>query len=1060
MSISLGTAIGYLSLDITDFNKKLNTALGEATTMSSKFSSTLGSGLDTVGKSVTNVGKKITTCVTAPVAGIGIAAIKTGANFDSAMSKVKATSGATGTEFDALRQKAIQMGNDTKFTAEESADALYYMALAGWEPTEMLDGLQGVMDLAAASGANLATTSDIVTDALTGFHMEASESTHFANILAAAMSNSNTTVEGLGEAFKYVAPIAGSFGYTAEDTAIALGLMADAGVKGSTAGTSLRQAIVQLTKPTDKSAALMEQYGISLYDGEGKAYSLMEVMNNLRDTFGGLDVEVTNADGSLKSGEQILEEYGDKLPITQQEKLTAVTQIFGTRAMPGILSIIDRSKEDFDDLSSAIYGADEAFDGAGAATGMAQMMMDNLKGDVDLLKSAFGTMSITISDMVSGSLRGFVQKITDLITKFNEMSPEQQRQIVKFAAMAAAVGPVLMGVGKLISIAGKLITGFKTMSTAIQQVKIGFMLIKAAIAGCSAPVLGIVAAIGVLIGVFVTLWNNNEEFRNKMIEIWNGIVEKVKGFVQGIKDRMGGIKEAFDNIISVVKPIWEAFCNDIAPLFTGAFQIISNILGGILDAIMAVVDIFIGIFTGDWEKVWTGIKDLVGATLGTVLKNIGVILESIWGVISNVLGRIKGFWDMIWGGISSFFRGIWNGIKSIVSNVLNGVKNVINTQMKLTKVIITTVWNAIKGVITTVMNNIKLVITTVWNAIKLVISTVLNVIKTVISTVWNAIKTVITTVVNAIKAVVIAVWNTIKTNVTTVVNAIKTVITTVWNVIKTVVSTVVNGIKTAVTTAWNTIKTNVSTVVNAIKTVVSTVWNAIKTTVSTVVDGIKDAVTTAWNTMQTSIDTVMGAIKTVVSTAWDAIKGVINSIIGGIEGMANGVISGINTVIKALNKLKFDIPDWVPGLGGKTFGFNIPELNKVSIPRLAKGGIVDQATLAVVGEQGREAIVPLENNLRWITELAENVANCYRKIVLPVLTKDILGILSSGSIIVQSNNEFDYSRFATVLTSILIPALKYVKIINEVNMEDGDVYMDAERVGRKLAPIISRIIAH
>ena len=421
--VNLGTAVGYLILDATNFNNTLDTAFNKISMLDNEARNNLTGGLDVISTGLKTTGKVLTASVTTPVAAFGASAIKSGAEFDSAMSRVKAIAGDFGetqdknseklrdaakqnglayedmgdyisTAFNLVRQKAIQMGNDTKFTAEESADALYYMALAGWGGADMLEGLDGIMALSAASGVDLARTSDIVTDALTAFGKEAGEASRFADILAATSANSNTNVDLLGESFKYVAPVAGAYGYSLEDVSLALGTMASAGVKGTQAGTGLRQALKQLTTPTDENAALMEKYGISLDDGTGKMLTLRESMEQWRETFGGINVELYDAEGNLKTGEQIMEEYGHSLPTTEMEKLNAIASIFGTRALPGVLAIINSSDDDFKELAADIDGSSESFGGMGDAAYQQAVMLDNLKGDWVLFTSALNTAKI------------------------------------------------------------------------------------------------------------------------------------------------------------------------------------------------------------------------------------------------------------------------------------------------------------------------------------------------------------------------------------------------------------------------------------------------------------------------------------------------------------------------------------------------------------------------------------------------------------------------------------------------------------------------------------------
>lgn len=324
--------------------------------------------------------------------GAGIKSLSTdmvavGSNFEEAMSKVGAISGASQADMAALTDKAKEMGATTKFSASESAEALQYMAMAGWKTTDMLDGLEGIMSLAAAAGEDLGTTSDIVTDALTAFGMEAKDSGHFADILASASSNANTNMTMLGESFKYVAPVAGALGYSAEDATVCLGLMANSGIKASQAGTALRSTITRLTKPTDDVAAAMDELGISIADSSGKAKPLKALTEDLRSAFSGL---------------------------TEEQKVQYAASISGQEAMSGLLAIVNASEKDYSKLTSAIADCD------GAAAEMAATMGDNLKGKLTIAGSAMEGLGIAAYDKMQGPLSNAVDKVTDKISDMTE----------------------------------------------------------------------------------------------------------------------------------------------------------------------------------------------------------------------------------------------------------------------------------------------------------------------------------------------------------------------------------------------------------------------------------------------------------------------------------------------------------------------------------------------------------------------------------------------------------------------------------------------------------------
>lgn len=386
----------------------------------------VGQNMQKVGKTMTSVGSTLTRTVTAPIVGLGAVAVKTTADFDSSMSKVAAVSGATGEDFDALRSKAREMGKTTVFSASDAADAMNYMAMAGWKTGDMLEGVEGIMNLAAASGEDLATTSDIVTDALTAFGKSAGDSGRLADIMAAASSNANTNVAMMGETFKYAAPVAGALGFTMEDTAVAIGLMANAGIKSSQAGTALRKGMSNLVKPTKAMKDAMNKYGIEVENSDGSMKSLREIMEITRDTLGGLE---------------------------EAEQAEAAATIFGQQAMSGWLAVINATDEDFQNLTRSIDNSE------GVAKAMAETMTDNLGGQLTLLKSALQELAISFGDILVPHIRKAVEWVQKQVDAFNSLDDRTKEQIVRFAALAAAIGPVLVIGGKLTSGIGKMVEG-------------------------------------------------------------------------------------------------------------------------------------------------------------------------------------------------------------------------------------------------------------------------------------------------------------------------------------------------------------------------------------------------------------------------------------------------------------------------------------------------------------------------------------------------------------------------------------------------------------------------
>jgi TP901 family phage tail tape measure protein len=815
-----------LQREIVETEEELRRLQQEAATTNTALSKidVAGQKMETVGNSIAGAGKKMMG-VTTVIGGVGVAAVKTAADFDSAMSQVAAVSGATGKDFDALRNKAREMGAKTKFSATEAAEAMNYMAMAGWKTEDMLDGIEGVMNLAAASGEDLATTSDIVTDALTAFGLSAKDSGHFADILAAASSNANTNVSMMGETFKYCAPIAGALGFSAEDTAEAIGLMANAGIKSSQAGTALRTIMNNLAGDVKIS---------------GKA-------------IGDVTIATTNADGSMRDLSDILADcrsaFGN---LTESEKAQAAESLVGKNAMSGFLALMNAGQGDIDKLSSAIDNCD------GSAEKMAMTMQDNLAGQLTILKSQLQELAISFGDILMPAIRSIVSKLQGFVDKLNGMDEGTKRTIVTIVLLVASIGPLLVIIGTAISKIGVAMQGFVKLANGISKLKIAIQggtgvlgKLGAALGGISAPVLAVVAVIAVLVAAFVHLWKTNEGFRDAIIGTWNRIKDTISGFCQGIVDRLNALGFQFTDIVDVLKTAWDGFCQILAPIFEGVFNNIANILSTVTGVITGILDVFIGIFTGNWSQAWTGVKEIFSSIWNGISSFFTNILNVIKGVADVVLGWFGTSWNEVWTNIKTFFEGIWNSIATFFTTIWETLKNVVTVGIMAIGSILSAAFDIITLPFRFIWENCKEIIISVWDAIKSKVTTVIHAVASVISTVMNAIKTVFSTV-----------WNAIKTVVTTVVNAIKSVVTTVFN-----------AIKNTATTVWNAIKTAVTTPVNAIKSTVTTVFNSVKSTVSSIFNGIKSTATSVWNGIKSAITTPIEAAKNKVKSVVDAIKG-------------------------------------------------------------------------------------------------------------------------------------------------------------------------------------------
>lgn len=562
------------------------------------------SGIDKI-KSIAQAG---VSAVTATLAGItaalgagATAAATVGSSFEAAMSKVSAISGATGDSLQSLTDKAKEMGAKTKFSASESASALQYMAMAGWDTESMLNGIDGIMNLAAADGLDLATTSDIVTDALTAFNLKASDSTHFADVLAKASSSANTNVSMLGESFKYVAPLAGTMGYSVEDVSLALGLMANASVKGSMAGTSLKTALSNLASPTEDMANVMAQYGISISDAEGNALPLIDVMKQLREKFSGL---------------------------SETEQAATASTLFGKEAMSGMLAIINASDSDFDNLTKNINNAD------GAAQTMADTMQDNLQGQITILKSALEGLGIEIYEGMSAPLQeaaveaqNYVNRLTEAFKSggLSKMIEEAGAIFGELAVKAAEAAPEMINAA--VDFLQAFVDGIADNSDKLAKSAVD--IIQTLITSVTEHAPDLIKAAKVIVSELV-------DNLNKLLpkELQKPVKEAISTIQKSFES--GGLKKTIENVKNIVVKLGKAFTNVakvVLPPLSKAVDFLAdnfNVLLPLVTSLFtayksyAIISTVTSLFTAQTAAV-TAESLAEAASLGTItLKQIAV----------------------------------------------------------------------------------------------------------------------------------------------------------------------------------------------------------------------------------------------------------------------------------------------------------------------------------------------------------------------------------------------------------------------------------------------------
>lgn len=868
-----------------------------------------GKQIQSAGKTITSVGSTLTKAITVPIAGVATAAVKTAADFEAAMSEVGAISGASAQDLATLTAKAKEMGATTSFSASESAEAMKYMAMAGWKTADMTAGIAGIMNLAAAAGEDLGTTSDIVTDGLTAFGMSAKESGRFADVMAAASTNANTNVTMLGESFKYCAATAGAMGYNIEDISVALGVMANAGIKGSTAGTTLKNVIANMAKPTDAQAAVMQKLGISLTDSSGNMKSFAEVMNNLRTSFNGL---------------------------SETEKASYATTLAGKESMSGLLTIVNASAADFDKLTEAINGS------SGSAEAMAAKMLDNLKGQLTLLKSAVEGIAITIGDKLLPYLKKFVSWVQKAADYINNLSDAQVDSIMKWAAIAAAIPPIIMVFGKVVTMVGTVQRTFGTITKTIAN----FGGIIGTITSPAGIVIGVLAAIAVAAVLIIKNWDQVKAFLQNAGNWFKNAFEKAGFSVQGFKDKFtsigntvgsiaGKISSFVKNIAGIFKKEFAGSVGEGADAAGGAFE---TIVGGAvaafdtivtavdkgLKAFNAILEFFGGAFTGNWDSAAqdfrNSIKNIFPPDIAAGIINVfNTLLPGIKAVASGIKATFTGLVQdvkKIFDGFTTIFKGIGTMLKGIFSGdaetALKGFQTAAGGTVDVIGNIFKTKINAIKNFVVgafstflpeSTVNKIAGAFDLVASAWDIAISTAkgyINGFVQAVKPIIENIKTIFKGVAQFVKGIFTGDWkgalNGLKTIARGALSGLVNIIKAPFKLIAGTVKGAINSFK-----SLNIVKSIFTAVGNAIKKVLSRCGVDMKK-FSANLNNIKTRASSIINNLKTIFSTVFGAIGKVVRAAANVIATIFGKKI-------SSTCSTAKAVLQQLNGFKIEVED-------------------------------------------------------------------------------------------------------------------------------------------------------
>lgn len=920
--------------------------------------------------------------------------IELGQNFTSTMSEVSAISGATGEDFEKLEACAREYGATTVFSASNAAEALKYMSLAGWDADQSTSALGGVLNLAAASGMELGAASDMVTDYLSAFAMEAGDAAYFADLLSYAQSHSNTTAEALGEAYKNCAANLNAAGQDVETVTSLLEGMANQGYKGSEAGTAMAAIMRDITNGMKDGAIKIGETSVAVMDAQGNFRDLTDILTEVEAATNGM---------------------GDA------ERAVALSSTFTADSTKGLNLILNEGMD-------KIAGYEEELRGASrSAEEMANIMNDNLSGDVAAMNSAFEELGLKIYDALESKLRAGVQFITNgVIPAIEWLGGHIPEVTIAVSGLGAVIAAMNWG----------------TISSKIAMVKGALVKLAAALGGVSLPAIAIIAVITAVALAFTNLWKNNEEFRNKITAIWDGIKAKFDEFGQGIVDRLNALGFEFEDITEVMKAVWDGFCEVLAPIFEGVFQQISNILSEALDILTGLFDIFAGIFTGDWDMVWQGVQEVFGAVWDFVVATFENWISTFTSLADTVLGwfgtdwetvwtNVKTFFSDTWNAISSFFSGIltgiktfftdtWNAIVSFFSGILSGIYSSVTGTMTEIHDTFTNIWDSITGFLSGAWETIKNIVTVGIMAVKEIISAAFQIITLPFRFIWENCKDTVLSIWETIKSVIGEKIDAVKEKITTVTTAISNVASAAWNAISSTASSLWEGIKGTIGSKIDAAKEKVSTATSAITSVASSawssvsstassLWNTISSTVSSKISAARSAVSSATSTITSVASSAWSSVSTAASSKWESVrstissklssaKSTVSSLMSGITStMSSGLSSALSTVtgkfssiystisskmsaardavgnaISAL-KSKFNFSWSLPHLKlphvsiSGSFSINPPSVPHFGISWYKDGGILTRPTifgaagnnLLAGGEAGAEAVVPL-----------------------------------------------------------------------------------------------------
>ncbi|ELB69449.1 phage tail tape measure protein, TP901 family, core region [Enterococcus faecium EnGen0050] len=869
-----------------------------------------------VGKVMQGTGAAMTKYITTPLIGVGVAAAKVGGDFEAQMSRVKAISGATGDTFEQMKQQAIDLGAKTAFSAKESAAGMENLASAGFSAQEIMKAMPGLLDLAAVSGGDVALASENTATALRGFGLEASEAGHVADVFARAAADTNAEVGDMGEALKYVAPVANSMGISLEETAAAIGIMSDAGIKGSQAGTTLRGALSRLARPTKAMQDTMDNLGVSFYDADGKMKPLKTQVELLKKAFEGL---------------------------TPEQQQNALVTLYGQESLSGMMALIDKGPDSLGKLTKSLKDSD------GAADDMARTMQDNMNSSIEQMFGAFESAAIVIQKILAPSIRKVADAISGLVEKFVSAPESTQKLVVAIGLIVAAIGPLIFMIGSVI--------------IWINRVKVALALMGTSMSGVILPVLGIVAAISALIAIGVLVYKNWDKIAAFGKQVWKNITMFVSDTANSIKkvwkstgewfnNLWKSIKEGADNVWTTIqeapgkaadwiKNKWTETKEFFSNLWSSIANSASEMWNSLKEGVISVIDDLVSSAGEKWEgfkntisTAWKTITSKIKSGFDFILKYIGPFVSSFSDVFSNIVKAITS----IFAEVKNIIVNAWEIIKSLIAAPLLFIIDLITGDFEQMKEDLDLIWNTLVQSVVNIWTSVKNIFTeyigaivnsavSLWTGFIQSISNIWNEIVYQATMIWIDLKLFFTNLWIDIKYSAIQMWinlkfSIIQTWIDTKYGAIE-----LWNNLKQWFFQTVNNIVQTLIKSWNSLKQGTIDLFNNTVQGAKDIWTSFKSWIGDLITGTKDNVIQGWkNLKQGTIDTFNNLVNG-AQEAWDnlvnAVSDTVDRVTGWFDNLKNidllaagkaimdSFLEGLQNAWKSVQDFVGGIGDWI-----------------------------------------------------------------------------------------------------------------------------------------------------